>query len=89
MLVKCVYRPNNRISFCDFYDVIGTPTMEYGYIVVCSYFNSNVLFEASLTNYMLFLGLVCINTTAPTHPSISSTLTDLIFVTNDLIQFSM
>ena len=85
MLVGCVYRPNNRISFSNFYDAIGTLTMEYEDVVVCSDFNSNILLEASLTNYMLSLGLVCINTTAPTHhTSTSSTLIDLIFVTNDL-----
>ena len=52
--------------------------MEYEDVVVCGDFNFNILLEDSLTNYMLSLGLVCI------HTSTSSTLVDLIFVTNDL-----
>ena len=46
MLVGCVYRPNNRISFCDISDAIGTLTMEYEDVVVCGDFNY-ILLEAS------------------------------------------
>ena len=48
MLVGCVYRPINIISFCDFYDVIGSLTIEYEDIVVCGNFNSNILLKLLL-----------------------------------------
>ena len=46
MLVGFIYRPNNRISFCDISDAIGTLTMEYEDVVVCGDFNY-ILLEAS------------------------------------------
>ena len=53
---------------------LKTQTMEYENVVFCGDFNSNILLEASLTNYMLSMH----------HNSTSTTLIDLIFVMNYL-----
>lgn len=79
-----MYRPNNRVDFQPFFDILSNVSVAYCNVIVAGDFNSNILTDEYLTNNMLALGLRPTNTYSPTHfTNYSNTLLDLFFV-NDL-----
>lgn len=84
LLLGCVYRPNNRISFAVLHSRLITLASEYNDIIITGDFNSNILMEATLHDMMTSFGLFPVNVTSPTHhTSTTSTLIDLCFVSNN------
>ena len=83
LLVGCIYRPRSNIDLTFFFDRMERLLCSYDEIIISGDFNCNLLCDKSLMDNMGSIGLFPINTTTPTHFSISnSTLLDLFFVSD-------
>lgn len=81
MLVGCVYRPNKYIDTATFLSKFENIAEPYEELLIAGDFNSNLLEETILSDDMLQLGLVPVNTDVPTHfTGTCSTLLDIFFV---------
>lgn len=83
LLIGCVYRPYNNISFESLNKKLEEIAPEYSDIIIAGDFNSNLLCESTLKDNMSVFGLLPTNTTMPTHFSMTNnTLLDLSFVSD-------
>lgn len=81
LLVGCVYRPNRNIPLEALILNIQDVTLPYKDIIIAGDFNSNLIVDNTLREYMLAIDLHPTNNTIPTHytPTLNSLL-DIFFV---------
>jgi len=83
VLLGCIYRKNNDISFQPLYDTIASLHFNYTEVILVGDFNCNLLCERTLEDGMINFGLQPVNKTQPTHfTDHSETLIDLFFVSH-------
>lgn len=81
MLIGCVYRPNRHINFSRLFNLLDTLTVSFSDILISGDFNSDIITESSLTDYMSSIGLTPTNISTPTHfTQYSHSLLDIFFV---------
>lgn len=81
MLIGCVYRPNRHINFSSLFNLLETLTVSFSDILISGDFNSDILSDSSLIDFMTSIGLTPTNTSTPTHFTQSShSLLDIFFV---------